>query len=641
MCGIAGYVRPSRGDASSDRVMAMVHAQRTRGPDGEGYALFDPATAQTANGREMPHTIALAHGRFAIVDPTPAGRQPFWSDDESICLAFNGEIYNFIELRSELERLGHVFRTRSDTEVFVKAYLAWGVGCFERFSGFWAAAIYDSQRKQLLLSRDRLGKAPLYVARHNGTLYFASEIAAIHAATGRGAFPVREQAVADFTAHGWRDVHDQTFFEGINTFPAASFAWVQPDGLFSTTRFWSLPTTRFSERDISAHQAAQEFRRRLDDAVRMRLRADVPIGFELSGGLDSSCLVASAASQGCSLHAFTVSFPGMAADEEPFARQVAERYRAKVDYTVLEPARDDFWEMADEYVAEMAEPFHAPNVMTNRGVWRQMVSRGIKVSLNGAAGDESWGGYFNDYFTPFLRHAASRGDFITLLRSCRMFGDGPVGVTSREFVARMRAAFARPARNRGVSSPGSRQHGLPQELNPLRVNLSSREGSRNDLCGMMHDFMGSWRMNYWLRASNQSYMSVPTEVRCPFLDHRLVELAFSLPVTYLMRDGWTKWLVRKAMADRLPAAVTWRKRKMGFPFPYSKWAAESKPAFFAAIGRVDCPYADRRKLVESYDRLGQENPLYLWRIMSLCLWWKRCVLGESLGVVAGGNLRAA
>jgi asparagine synthase (glutamine-hydrolysing) len=275
-------------------------------------------------------------------------------------------------------------------------------------------------------------------------------------------------------------------------------------------------------------------------------------------------------------------------------------------------------------------------MLANRGIWRQMANRGIKVSLNGAAGDESWCGYFNDYFAPFLRHAATSGDVLTLLRSCRLFGDRPSPVTSREFWRRIGGAMRRPGAAGKVSSPGSRQYMLDPRDNPLKINATAQGGPAPDLLGLTRDLMGPWRMNYWLRSANQSYMSVPTELRCPFLDYRLVELAFSLPVTYLMRDGWTKWLVRKAMADRLPAAVTWRKRKMGFPFPYCQWAAASKGRFFDAVGRLDCPFVDPVMLVASYDRLAKENPLFLWRVMSLCLWWKRCVVGERLDVGARG-----
>ncbi len=643
MCGIAGYVRPAGGDPSAASIFRMTRAMRHRGPDDEGLTLIDSAGERyldlstmdepvAVESAGMAHDVALGHRRFSIVDLSPGGHQPFWSGDGSCCLAFNGEIYNHIELRQELAAVGVPFRTHCDTEVLVEAYRRWGEDCFRRFVGFWAVALYDKRRRQVLLSRDRLGKAPLYIARHGGTLYWASEIGAILAETGRGAFAVREQLVADFIAHSWRDVYDSTFYEGITSFPAASMAWVAAAGTFEARRYWQLPARRMTEREISATEAADQFRKTLDDAVRVRMRADVPVGFELSGGVDSSCLVASAASQGFRLHAYTVSFPGTSSDEEPYARAVAERYPRQVEYTVLEPPREDFWEQADEYVGHMAEPFHAPNVLTNRGVWQRMAARGIKVSINGAAGDESWAGYFNDYFGPFMRHLAREGEIGALIRNARLFGDEAHGLFSETVIRRLREAFMESrGAGAGVSSPGSRMYELPAGSDPMCLRLAPGRGPARDLDGRMRDLIGPWRMNYWLRVANQSYMSVPTEVRCPFLDHRLVELAFGLPVTYLIRDGWLKWLVRTSMSDRLPAEVAWRKRKMGFPFPYEQWAAASRERFFGAIGNVDCPYVDLAILKRSYGELAKRNPLYLWRVMSVCLWWKKCVLGERLG----------
>ncbi len=147
---------------------------------------------------------------------------------------------------------------------------------------------------------------------------------------------------------------------------------------------------------------------------------------------------------------------------------------------------------------------------------------------------------------------------------------------------------------------------------------------------MLFDHMGAWRMNYWLRVANPNYMSVPTELRCPFLDHRLVELAFTVPVTYLIRDGWLKWLPRAAMAEKLPPEIAWRRRKMGFPFPCQQWAIDSRARFFAMTAGLDCLWVDMDRLSSAYDRLARSNPLFLWRVMSLCLWWKKCVLGETL-----------
>jgi asparagine synthase (glutamine-hydrolysing) len=480
----------------------------------------------------------------------------------------------------------------------------------------------------------------LYVARHGDALYFASEMPALLAATGRSAFPVREQAVANFMAHGWRDVHHQTFYDGIESFPSACFAWVRDDGRYELEQYWRLPARRLTEEQVPIQDAAAEFRRRLADAVSVRMRADVPVGFELSGGLDSSCLVAAAASAGHRVRAYTVSFPGTTFDEEPFARLVRERYPDLIDYTVVRPPTDDFWTEADEYVGRIAEPFHAPNLLTNRGVWRTMARDGVRVSFNGAAGDESWGGYFNDYFEPFLHHLVQQGDLRHLLRNCRHFGDSPHAPWSATFLRRLAGALkdtTGPSTGYFTSSFGSRRYGLPDEYNPLRLHCSPDRGPAADLERMLSDHMGPWRMNYWLRVANPSYMSVPTELRCPFLDHRLIELAFTVPLTYLIRDGWLKWLPRTAMADHLPAEVAWRKRKMGFPFPYEQWALDSRVRFFRLVAGADCPYVDQAKLGRAYDALAHTNPLFLWRVMSLCLWWKKCVLGEALA----GSRRAA
>jgi asparagine synthase (glutamine-hydrolysing) len=637
MCGIAGYLRPTATDPSPLTILRMTSALRHRGPDDQGLTLIDPtrrAALEMINSdqQELPHTLALGHTRFSILDLSPAGHQPFWSADRSVCATFNGEIYNYLELRRELESFGHRFHTNCDTEVLVESYRRWGGDCFSRFLGFWALALYDANRRALLLSRDRLGKAPLYTARHRGILYFASEIPAILAVTGRDAFGIKNQAIADFMAHSWRDVHNATFYEGITTFPNAAFAYVDPDGSYQPQIFWKLPTHRLSEKQISIPDAAAAFRDTLDDDVRLSLRADVPVGFELSGGIDSSCLVASAAFQNHKLHAYTVSFPGTPSDEEPYARLVRDRYSGLIEYTVLHPRDDDFWQQADEYVGHMAEPFHAPNVLTNRGIWRQMADLGIRVSLNGAAGDESWCGYANDYYLPFLRHLARNGHLAHLIRNARLFGDAPHSLTSATFWRRLRDAIHEPqaAASNGISSPGSRHYAIPPDLNPLRLQQSPQTGPSPDLESLLIDYMGPWRMNYWLRVANQSYMSVPTEVRCPFLDHRLVELAFRLPLTYLIRDGYLKWLPRHAMADRLPERVIWRKRKSGFPFPYEQWTTQSRDRFFSAIRNADCPYVDLQKLRRAYDPLAHSNPLFLWRIMSLALWYKKCVLGQSL-----------
>jgi asparagine synthase (glutamine-hydrolysing) len=429
MCGIAGYVLHGPLATGVTRLTGMLGALAHRGPDDEGLTLFDPASgarqdlvtaasARDAHGRDtvggvaaLPHSIALGHRRFSIIDLSGAAHQPFCSRDGRVWAAFNGEIYNYVEVRRELAGRGAVFATDSDTEVLVEAYREWGVECFRRFNGFWALTLYDAARGEVLLARDRIGKAPLYLTRTPEGLFWASEIKGLMAGLGRGAFAVDAQAVDDFVVHGWRDLFDETFYRGVATFPAASYAWVRPDGEWTPTRYWEVPRHRRTEREVPVGEAATRLRELLADAVRIRLRADVPVGLDLSGGMDSSSIVALATHQvrDAPLRVFTLSYPGSAFDELPWADLVFERYRGSLVRTVLEPTNEDFLSSLDRFVALMDEPFHDLALLGHQDIWRSMRDSGIRVSLNGAAGDEALAGYGSDYFEPYLRHLARSG----------------------------------------------------------------------------------------------------------------------------------------------------------------------------------------------------------------------------------------
>lgn len=667
MCGVAGYAYPS-GTGLDDAAMLvrMVRQLARRGPDDEGLALFAPEarsalavrTASTVagarigpppNGVSEPfetadlvthddlrfrHRIALGHRRFSIIDPTPAGHQPFWAADGSVCAAFNGEIYDYVELRAELEREGIRFETRSDTEVLVQAFLRWGEECFERFIGFWALALYDRRREAILLARDRMGKAPLYVARRNGRLYWASEIDALRAAVGWDAFDVRSQAVSDFVVFKLRDVHYATFFDGIESFPRGSWAWVRDDATYSPQAYWTIPSRRRTEREIPSRRAAEDLQGLLGEAVTLRLRADVPLGVELSGGLDSSAIAAVAASRGQSLRAYTVSFPGTEWDEAPFAEAVARRWDGAIEYNVIEPAHGDFFDSADDFVAHMQEPLHSPNVFTKHQIWLAMAERGLRVSLNGAAGDELFCGYPGIYLIAYLSSLLERGKLARAHREASRFVEEPARVRSKLYWLRLaKAAFhSAKRRSNALDARGAQRRSearAKQLLSGVPPAIRERSGSIETLVA---ERATDWMLTYWIRLGQQNSMSVPIESRSPLLDHRLVELAFSLPVTYLIRDGWTKWILRQAVADILPDEVTFRRSKLGFPFPIQSWLAENKEKFFAAAGHVSepCPYVDLVSLASSYDRLIGTDPDMLWRAMSVSLWWKRCVLREPL-----------
>jgi asparagine synthase (glutamine-hydrolysing) len=262
----------------------------------------------------------------------------------------------------------------------------------------------------------------------------------------------------------------------------------------------------------------------------------------------------------------------------------------------------------------MDEPFHSPNMHANFSVWQQMAKLGLRVSLNGSAGDELFAGYSNDFAIPYLKYLARERKVPQAIKELLVHSEWPAGLLLVRELKRALQRKSTPFDDRGV----------------LRTSESRLDGPRKDLQGLLLDLMGNWRMNYWLRSGHQSCMGVPMEVRAPFQDVDLVDYVFRLPVTYLIRDGWHKWILRKAMAPLLPEQITWRKRKMGFPFPIRDWLAHSKNVFFGTTRGLDCPFLDADALRERYDALSQTNPNYLWRAMSVALWWKRCVLGEEL-----------
>ncbi len=647
MCGVAGYQRTTGSERGATRLLAMLRAVRHRGPDDEGAAFIraDRAVQRfctdesapgvrepllPAGGEVDPHRIALGQRRFSIIDLSPAGHQPYASGDGEITLVFNGEIYNYLEVRSELEAAGERFSTQSDTEVLLAAYRAWGVACFGRLNGFWAVALYDRRRDAVLLARDRIGKAPLYVTRRPEGVYWCSEIKGLVAALGAGAFTVNALAVDDFVRRGHRDVHHQTFYREIQTFPAAAYAWLQPDGTFEPQTYWTVPAQRRSERQISAGDAAAEMRRLLADAVRIRLRADVPVGLDLSGGLDSSSIVAlaAAAPRSAPLRVFTVSYPGSAFDEAPFAQRVADCYAGQLRSTVLTPTNEGLLEHLDGFVAHMDEPFHDPQILNLRDIWRGMQAEGIRVSLNGAAGDELLAGYGSEYFKPFLRSLLRGGRVGRFAREFFSYTDYerlPLGRHYLRQAYHLLPDWMRLYRNRAMQTP--------PEADPYRAaaGMPAQRGPSRRIDRLLIDTMTHWRMNYWCRVGNHNSMGVPLEFRCPFLDYRLVEFAFTLPLTYLIRDGWLKWILRKAIEDVLPADIVWRRRKGGFRYPLGERLPAARGELLAMVAGAECPFIDERRLRDNFDEINRRDPNYLWRLLSVALWWKRCVRGEPLG----------
>ncbi len=372
--------------------------------------------------------------------------------------------------------------------------------------------------------------------------------------------PSTRDAVAGFLRHGFRDIGNTTFFRDIYSLPAASYVIVDSHFPETRRRFWNLPADRLREDEISVTESCAAVRETLGRAVSIRLRADVPWAVELSGGMDSSVLVALAAERSLRpVVTFTIRYPDKESDEEPYARSVAAFYGT--DYRVVDYPTQTFWSEILPFTDLEEEPYHSPNLHTNQVIRRSMRESGVRMLLNGAGGDELLAGY-PEYFSVRQLERLRRGHWGDFL------GESLRWTESRFPLAGALVPFAYLWSGRGK---------------PSRFSLAER----------LEVDMLEYKIPYWLRSGDKTHMGLPIESRNPFLDHRMVELAFQLPLSYFLRDGWHKWILRKSFEGRLPAEVLWRKRKMGFPFPYRRFARESQAALNAISGTPPNPLGVR------------------------------------------------
>jgi asparagine synthase (glutamine-hydrolysing) len=561
MCGLAGWIAP-RGLGVGE-LEAMTVAAAHRGPDGDGYWFRSPEApagrlTTTLAGHSQAATVALGHRRLAILDLSQAGAQPMGSADRRLWMVLNGEIYNYVELRRELCKAGHRFVSSTDTEVALAAYAEWGTGCFERFNGMWGLAIVDLRRQVLILSRDRFGIKPLYVAASSGALFFASEIKQLLAS--RWIKPVaNSSAVVEYIDTGYQ-TEPLTMFAGIEAHEPGCWSETPLDrpARPSPQSFWQPPPTQRSTPDLRA--TAVEFRELFDDAIRLQLRADVPVGVCLSGGLDSSAVYGQARRcGGNAVDAFSAAFDDKAFDERPFINQVLAQHGGRGHLTF--PTADDFIRDCDRFVYHHDEPVGS---MSQYAAWSVMAltrQAHVPVVMLGQGADELFSGYWSAYYM-FLRQRPS------MLPSHLIGSLLPGGNASlvTQIIPHLRQYYSRRFRkNRGILRDRWRAlHGTrpdnwafrAQQLDPAAYRLAE---------------IREIHLPRLLRWDDRNTMAFGVEGRYPFLDHRLVELALSIPPRLNFHHGWNKYVMRMALGDLLPPTIQWRRSKNGFVTPQSQW----------------------------------------------------------------------
>ncbi len=557
MCGIFGVV----GSVRKDHALACLDTMAHRGPDGHGLWQSDGVT--------------LGHRRLSILDLSDTGNQPMSFAAGRYWITFNGEIYNFIEIRRDLEQRGHRFAGTSDTEVILAAYAEWGTDCVTRFNGMWGFAIWDAHEQTLFLSRDRFGKKPLFYATVGGNFIFASEMKAI--------MPLL-QAVRPSRDFDWmkRNIFtyestDKCLIEGIKRFPAGHNG-VLKAGKLSVQRYWNTLDHLVTVPDRYEEQVGQ-FRELFIDACRIRMRSDVPIGTALSGGIDSSGVASTMAHIAKNLagdrvandwqRAFVATFPGTPLDETEYAKTVVRKHHLNATYVAIDPRAS--LDKLNHYFY-LFEELYITSPIPMIQLYGAMRQGGVIVTLDGHGADEMFVGYPKELFEAAIDCHIDRDEIANLYRDMIPANSSQFSVPKSNrllyayFMVRKLAkgVMGRRYRSADAGHPG----------------FAKLDRFNQYLYAMTHDTI----LPTLLRNYDRYAMINSVEIRAPFMDHRVMSYAFSIPMRSKIGGGYTKRIVRDALAPFMPIEITTRKSKLGFNSPIVDWMKnQMKPYFLDAI----------------------------------------------------------
>lgn len=671
MCGICGIVNFQNSDVVP-LIGPMTHSMHHRGPDDEGYLLADYQTGHWVScaGKDtMPalnlplliakqdssFNLALGHRRLSILDLSLAGHGPMGYQDGTLWITYNGEVYNYLELREELKGRGYSFNTETDTEVVLAAYAEWGPECLSRFNGMFAFALWDSHKQQLFCARDRFGIKPFHYFWNSQHFIFASEIKALLAHPDVSRQP-NEAIIYDYLALGSLDHTDYTFFEDVRRLPPSHYLMIDlRRGHLEIQRWWDMQVNPSLDghTSISSHQdLVIQFRELLIDAVRLRLRSDVAVGTCLSGGLDSSSIVSianhllleeGAVSKewvGQQQKTFSACFDDPAIDERPYIQQII-RHTGAESNQVFPQGENGLWNELRQLIWYQEEPFGSTSIYSQWNVMRLASQRDVTVLLDGQGGDELLAGYHH-YVGPYLAQILHSRGIWNVLQSVGPLSAGTgrskgflLGLGLYNSLPRMlqRAALSFGNSRFRTNPTVSGSMLLPSfERKYAERNLGqNKHQSFHHLAERLYQDTFVYSLPALLRYEDRNSMAFSLEARVPFLDYRLVEFCFSLPVSWRIHQGWTKWILREAMPGFLPEQVRWRQSKLGFATPEQRWLQDGVTQivqFFNQGELSSASYLDT-KLIRCLQNLSDgeiANIPGLWRVINLEMWLR--VFGE-------------
>jgi asparagine synthase (glutamine-hydrolysing) len=625
VCGIVGGWWPGSRDERSTHLQAGIDSLAHRGPDDRG------AVTMSIGGG----SLALGHTRLSVIDLSAAGHQPMLAADGRYSISYNGEIYNYRELRTELRALGHDFASDSDTEVLLTAWRAWGVACLPRLCGMFAFAVVDTERERLTCVRDAFGIKPLYYHASRDGLVFASEISALLKLM-RETPRLDHQRAYEYLVYGRYDTGRSSFFEGIHHLQPGHTLSVElaGGGRSEESRWWS-PGTDESGDGVAFAEASTGLRERFLRSVRLHLRSDVPLGAAVSGGIDSSAVACAMRWVEPDIPISTFSFVarGTTVDEEPWVDLVNEHIGAVAHKIVISPgelARD-----LDDMIRAQGEPFGSTSIYAQYRVYRAAKDHGITVTLDGQGADELLAGY-HGYPAARMESLVRRGRLTDLLRFMEAWARFPGRSRTQAalnlaslFVpeawrARAYRALGRSPEPAWLDADRLREAGV--HVGPPAPVPSGRDSGRSLAIALRHAMSGDG-LAALLRHGDRNAMRWSIESRVPFLTTELAEFALGLPERYLVSEGGqTKHLFRHAMRGIVPDAILDRRDKIGFQTPEVAWlrllgddllewveSAEELPFLRAARCRDEV-----RRLVDG--RTSLSGPV--WRLLNYCRWWQ-------------------
>ena len=623
MCGIAGIISKTNTVSLKDIVFAMSQAIKHRGPDGEGFAFFSDSKSVAAYSNETPQVnresksylfnpsialqnvetdfnVVLSHRRLSIIDLSESGHQPMCDITADYWITFNGEIYNYIELREELKNKGHVFVTQTDTEVVLEAYKEWGFDCLQKFNGMFAFALFDKKNNQVFCARDRVGVKPFYYSNTNDAFAFASEYKAF-IKSKLVAFEINEVQQFDFMVNGNLENSEQSLFKGIHELkPSHYLVYNLKSHSFQITNYYTLPSQLISSN--SDQEIIELIEGKLLNAIKLRLRSDVEVGSCLSGGLDSTIIagIVKHLQPNKQMKLFTAVFPNEAFDETNYAKLASEHVSG--NWKTVSPTANEFFNDIEALNYFQDLPVWSTSTYSQHRVMKLAAENNIKVVLDGQGADELFAGYSHHYMALWKENFSFKkinDSKETIPNAYKLFGKQLV-----------KDAFGLSVDYGNYFIENKKQFGKSKN-EKLASSLNNQ---------LAFDYNG--KLKSFLKCEDRCSMAFGIESRVPFADDvDLVNYIFTIEGNRKIKNGISKYLLREATEQYIPERIYNRRDKIGFETPVQKWfAPHKKHVLDLIISQLN--FINKDYLTSNFDLLLNAKPNFLLRLYSTSVWKK-------------------